>query len=110
MEAVHAAVRDRLLDHRLREPLAHAVERGARLRGSLVEALEREQLRRPHRVARVVAVGGGDVEDHAALDPDQRHHVRRGGEGAAEAERPALEARKPHVLAVGDLARAAAGV
>ena len=38
--------------------------------GKAMADLQRQQLGRAHRVARVVAVGGGDVEDHPALDPD----------------------------------------
>ena len=45
-----------------------------------------EQLGRAHRVAGVVAVGRGDIEDHAALDPKQRHDVGGHREHSAEAE------------------------
>ena len=89
---------ERALGHRLRHALAHAVERLARLGGRVVQALKREVLGRAHRVARVVAVRGGDVEDHAALDPQQRDDVRRRGDRAADAERAALEPREAHVL------------
>ena len=44
-----------------------------------------------------------DVEDHPALDPDEGDQVRHRGHEAAEAEGRALDARQPHVLAVGDL-------
>jgi hypothetical protein len=52
-------------------------------------------------VARVVAVRRGDVEDHPALDPQERDEVRRRGDRAAHAERPALQPGDAHVLLEG---------
>ncbi len=49
------------------EVAAHAVERCARILRGLVEAREREQLGRAHRVARVESERGRDVEHHPAL-------------------------------------------
>jgi hypothetical protein len=98
VEGVRVAPRDRFLDHRLRHPLAHAVERLARLGRRLVEALERQVLGGAHRVLRVIPVRRRDVEDHAALDPQERDEVGRRGDRAADAERTTLEPRQQDVL------------